>query len=268
MAWYDFIIRCTACGRARVRRAVLSSGCAAARRSPLAATPAAFTAVHGIPCVRARLRRPAVRRRRVLTHRRTPRRQDVALPDADADRRIDIRARPAARLCAGGLPVARRARRAAAAARHRVRRRTPRRRADDQQKRARRSPRPLRGLEPTWRGCGCGRGMRAAVRRVSRRADAAARRMRALEWARAVHRERHDLRVRPSCAPQSAADEGLRARERCAPLTATPRPAPARQADDVGRDASGSHRSPRSRPARARAAAARAAARRRPRPAR
>ncbi|CAJ5266587.1 major facilitator superfamily MFS_1 [Burkholderia pseudomallei] len=239
-------------------------------RSPLAATPAAFTAVHGIPCVRARLRRPAVRRRRVLTHRRTPRRQDVALPDADADRRIDIRARPAARLCAGGLPVARRARRAAAAARHRVRRRTPRRRADDQQKRARRSPRPLRGLEPTWRGCGCGcgRGMRAAVRRVSRRADAAARRMRALEWARAVHRERHDLRVRPSCAPQSAADEGLRARERCAPLTATPRPAPARQADDVGRDASGSHRSPRSRPARARAAAARAAARRRPRPAR
>lgn len=37
MAWYDFIIRCTACGRARVRRAVLSSGCAAAHRSPLAA---------------------------------------------------------------------------------------------------------------------------------------------------------------------------------------------------------------------------------------
>ncbi len=235
-----------------------------ARRSPLAATPAAFTAVHGIPCVRARLRRPAVRRRRVLTHRRTPRRQDVALPDADADRRIDIRARPAARLCAGGLPVARRARRTAAAARHRVRRRTPRRRADDQRKRARRPPRPLRGLEPTWRG----RGMRAAVRRVSRRADAAARRMRALEWARAVHRERHDLRVRPSCAPQPAADEELRARERRAPLTATPRPAPARQADDAGRDASGSHRSPRSRPARARAAAARAAARRRPRPAR
>lgn len=151
MAWYDFIIRCTACGRARVRRAVLSSGCAAARHSPLAATPAAFTAVHGIPCVRARLRRSAVRRRRVLTHRRTPRRQDVALPDADAHRRIDIRARPAARLCAGGLPVARRARRAAAAARHRVRRRTPRRRADDQRKRARRPPRPLRGLEPTWR---------------------------------------------------------------------------------------------------------------------